>query len=418
MLKFHDDVSVGPATAQAADSATGGSLWRHNGRGKEVHDTMSSTAERSTLVLMTPDGVMASAVSEALNSSGRTVTTTVVRDMRGLMAHISGDGQVLAIVDLDPNPRVVLAELERLTARFPALRVVALASVLESDLLLEAMQAGVRRVVAKESISAELRGVLSRFSPGDLNSSAGSGQVITILSSSGGCGATTIAANLAAELGAKTADHPALVIDLDCAYGSLATFFGLSPRYAVDHVLHYEGVADTDLLRSTTTVHSSEVHLLASPASTRLARSTVLNYDRLSDVITLANRAYSHTIVDAPRIPPDVAATLVAASTHVLLMFQLTVKDLRMARAMIDALDDFGVHRHHLVPVANRYVKRPPISLEDASKVLGGLEIRTLRNDFPAALEGINYGRMLAQAAPRSPLRRDLQALVTGLVPA
>jgi Flp pilus assembly CpaE family ATPase len=102
----------------------------------------------------------------------------------------------------------------------------------------------------------------------------------------------------------------------------------------------------------------------------------------------------------------------------VLLMFQLTVKDLRMARAMIDALDDFGVHRHHLVPVANRYVKRPPISLEDARKVLGGLEIRTLRNDFPAALEGINYGRMLVQAAPRSPLRRDLQELVAGLVPA
>jgi len=43
--------------------------------------------------------------------------------------------------------------------------------------------------------------------------------------------------------------------------------------------------------------------------------------------------------------------------------------------------------------------------------------VRYLRNDYSAALEGINYGKSLAQASPKSPLRRDLLDLLLTLVP-
>jgi pilus assembly protein CpaE len=370
--------------------------------------------ERDGIWLITLDQSIVSIVAEVLK--GHWVIP--LRDLRDLGSHLSGEGQALAVVDLDANPRLMLAELERLTSRFPAARVIALANAVGSDLLLEAMQAGVRRVVAKDQIRAELGPIVTRLGPGVSDPGASSGDIITILSASGGCGATTIAANLATELAQRNENQPALLIDLDCIYGSLATYFGLAPRYAIDHLLHYEGVPDIDLLRSTTTVHDDHVHVLASPASPRPPRPQVPDFARLSEVLSLASRAYSYTVVDAPRLTHEVTADLVNSSSNVLLLFQLTVKDLRFAREMIDALDDAGVPRHHVVPVANRFVRRPPISLEDATKVLGGLTIRTLRNDFPAALEGVNFGKTLAQAAPRSHLRRDLQEIVESLVAA
>jgi Flp pilus assembly CpaE family ATPase len=82
---------------------------------------------------------------------------------------------------------------------------------------------------------------------------------------------------------------------------------------------------------------------------------------------------------------------------------------------MIDALRGRGVETDSIIPIANRYVKRQLISLEEASKALGGLQVLPIRNDYAPAIQGLNFGHTLSQAAPRSTLRRDLQELLTKL---
>jgi pilus assembly protein CpaE len=240
--------------------------------------------------------------------------------------------------------------------------------------------------------------------------------VITVLQAAGGCGATTIAANLAAELAAAQpaqASQGTVVMDLDCCYGALTTYFGLAPLYALDHLLHYERTLDAELIRSTATVAGPRLHLLASPASTQGYRPQYPDFSKLGEVVNVASRTYQCTVIDAPRLPAEAVAALVAASTHVLLVFQLMVKDVRLARAMLDWLDVLGVPRGHVIPVANRYARRPPISVNDAAMVLGGgVNVRCLRNDFGAASEGANFGKTIADVSPRSAFRKDLQELI------
>jgi pilus assembly protein CpaE len=372
---------------------------------------------RNGVLLMTSDAAVTSAVSRALATNGHVLTATSARDPRELFARLVAEPSPVALVDLDPQPQHTLVQLERIVERFPQTRFVALSNSIESDLLMQAMQAGVRRVLPKLSIPTELTAILNRLSPHDPAGGGPVGDVITILSASGGCGATTVAANLATELVAPNAGDSALLVDLDAYHGSLATYFGLTPEYAIDHIMDYERGLDTELIRSTATIHGPQLHLLASPASMRPPKTQPLNYGRLRDCLALASRGYRFTVIDAPRLPGDVTATLVANSTSVILLFQLTVKDLRVARGILDALDDRGISRGQVLPVANRYARRPAISLEEAGKVLGGAAVRYLRNDFSAALEGINYGRPLAQASPKSLLRRDLLDLLPALVP-
>jgi Flp pilus assembly CpaE family ATPase len=52
------------------------------------------------------------------------------------------------------------------------------------------------------------------------------------------------------------------------------------------------------------------------------------------------------------------------------------------------------------------------VTLRDAQTALGGIEARTIRNDFKGAIRAVNFGQALAEAAPRSKIRRDLQNLV------
>ena len=373
------------------------------------------TTARLQVSLVTPDPSVATAVESALKCNGHVLTGPAVRDVRDLPTAFGRTPTPIVLVDLDPQPQQVLSQLERVAARFPASRFVALASTLDSNLLLEAMQSGVRRVVAKQALGADLPGVLDRLtvseSPG---AAAPHGRVVTVLSASGGCGATTLAVNLAEEVSLQQ-KQPTLLCDLDCSYGAVAGYLGLHPRYAADHVLNYCGPIDGQLIRSTSTVHSDRLHVLASPASTNFAQPGPLKFDRLASALESARQAYGCTVVDAPRLPIDVAATLAAASDCCLLVFQLTVKDLRTARGMLDALAQHGVDAVSIVPVANRSAKRQMIGLEEASKALGGVEVTPLRNDYASAISGLNYGHTLADAAPRSNLRRDVQDLLAKL---
>ncbi len=368
---------------------------------------------RINITLMTPDASLASAVSTALHANGHVVAGPPVRDLRDLAPQLGRAPVPICLIDLDPAPHQVLPQLERIIARYPATRFVALSSTVGNDLLLEAMQSGVRRVVMKQTMSADLPGVLDRLSAPDLQAGS-TGEVVTVLSASGGCGATTIAVNLAEEVAQKK-KQPTLLCDLDCAYGAVASYLGLNPRYGADHVLHYGGDIDAQLIRSTASVHNDRIHVLASPASTNLAAAEPLRFDRLEHVLDSARRAYGLTIIDAPRLVLDTTAALIAGSTTTLLVFQLTVKDLRSARSILDALRDKGADTTSIIPIANRYVKRQVISLEEANKALGGVDVLPVRNDYAPAIHGLNFGQTLSEAGPRSSIRRDIQDLVTKL---
>lgn len=339
-----------------------------------------------------------------------------VRDSRELLTELGRTAASIVVVDLDPQPRLVLGELERIVAQFPLTRFVALATALESELLLEAMQAGVRRVLAKDKLRADLPAILDRLSATGVAAAATvapgrQGKLLTVLSASGGCGATTLAVNLAEEL-ALQQKEPSLLIDLDRAYGAVSTYLGIEPPYAMDHVLDYGGTIDPNLISSTAAAHpAGRLHVLASPASTHFSDPAPVKFERLEQMVSAARQAYASVVIDAPRVSIDVAARLVRASTQAFLVLQLTVKDIRTARSMMDALGQRDVPQTGVLPLANRYARRQMIGLDEAAKVLGVSPV-LVHNDYAAAIQGLNFGRPLADGSPRSVIRRDLQGLL------
>src|ERR1035437_3616809 len=127
-----------------------------------------------------------------------------------------------------------VSHLEPIVKRFPDTRFVLLAAELQPALLLEAMQVGARHFMLKRAISADLSNALHRLCPSS-NADHG-GRVITILSAGGGCGATTVAVNLANELQLHTSES-ALIVDLDCAYATVPSYLGLQGKFGLMDLL-------------------------------------------------------------------------------------------------------------------------------------------------------------------------------------
>lgn len=366
---------------------------------------------RHDVVLLTQDVGTRNAVVAAINGNGAVAVGAPCADMGELAARLRQSAAPAALVDVDPNPERILAELETMVGQFAGTRFIVLSRTADAQVLLDAMRVGARHVVAKSVIENELAPALYRLLPNGTAKRGKLGAMVTIVSASGGSGSTMLAVNLANEL-RLLSGRPTMLIDLDCAYGAVARYLGIEGQYSVADVLANASRLDGDLVKAAAVGRGDALQVLLSPASTNLLNGTGLPFEHLPQLVGACKETFEYTVLDAPRLPMDVTMRLALASGLTLVPFQLTVVGIRAAKALVAALVRNGCSAESIVPVANRYRKRRTmIGLEEAKKAMSLEVLGYIRNDFRAAVASVNYGRPLVETAKRSPLRKDVLRL-------
>jgi pilus assembly protein CpaE len=323
----------------------------------------------------------------------------------------------VVVVDLDPAPDRALRQLEPIIRQFPATRFVVISHDIRQEWLMQAMEIGARQFLLKNDVAGRLDDVLRRVAPQlPSDSEPETGTLVTLLSASGGCGATILAINLANELALATAS-PTLLVDLDTQYGSVASYLGLNSQFTIANVLAEPDRLDAELVRSTAVPYKEHFEVLLTPAAARPFETVPMQWENLCPVIEACKKAYTFTIVDAPRLPSHIAIDLAAASTIVFVVFEQDVEDLRVARAMIRTLREHGMGEDQVCALANRWSSGlGRISTNEARTALGACPMVRIRNDFRNAINSINSGQPLSEVARRrSALRDDICALAKGI---
>ncbi|MHC4562279.1 MAG: AAA family ATPase [Planctomycetota bacterium] len=369
------------------------------------------------VILLTSNRTTADSVLRALEGDDRLVVTNQFDDLSDFANHLEAKSVSAAVVDVDPDPTEMLHNLAPVVSKFPRTCFVVLSEQWDENLVLEAMEIGVRRFMRKESAEQELSRVFRRLLPKISPVEPTVGRIITILSAGGGCGATTLAVNMANELRlAQTAS--VLLVDMDTAYGSVAASLNLSAGYGLSDILAQSESVDVDLVRSTSTPYAEGLDVLLSPVAVNPINPADLSFDHLGKVVETFRKAYQHTIIDAPRVPLASAAALADVSHATFIVMQLTVKDIRTAQRVRAALIERGVSPDRILPVIGRYSKKDSsVGLDEVKRVLDSSNIALVSNDFYHAARSIDLGEPLARTAARSALRKDIQKLLE-MVPA
>ena len=107
------------------------------------------------------------------------------------------------------------------------------------------------------------------------------------------------------------------------------------------------------------------------------------------------------------RVPPFVLAVIPLVLLGVLVAWFIKFDPTEILRPDVPPIEELSFQRTILEPGL--------ITLEEASKALGDRTLRPLSNDYHSAIKGLNYGRPLAAAAPRSVLQRELAELAAEL---
>lgn len=313
------------------------------------------------------------------------------------------DAPQLVVINLDPGAGDSLKRIGHLPRHFHNVSFFALSQVMDPNLLMDAMAIGVREFVPLPINEVRFTAALERLS--SVNGMGKRAKLINVIPTQGGCGATTIACNLAASLGAnrKTA-----LIDLDLVRGGCASYFDTRPRYTIADVMQSAEKVDRQLLDNALAVHKKTgVSILSRP---ELPEDTQrVSQPGLVRLFNIMGRMFDCVVVDSVMsVDPMYATTLQTADVNAVVM-QLNVPSVKNAERYVGAMRRMGIESSKIKIVVNRFVKKgwdiDPVEVERAL----GLKISWLvPNDFKTAISAINYGEPFVVSAPRTEISQAI----------
>jgi pilus assembly protein CpaE len=285
--------------------------------------------------------------------------------------------------------RTALGAISLVKRRHPSIGVAIVVQVLEPELMLEAMRAGVTEVLTEPLTQAALEAAISRLMGQRVVEHEG--RVIAVIGAKGGVGATTIAVNLA-EAFAK-ANGDSLLVDLNLANGDAAVFLGVEPRFTILEALENTHRLDEAFLRGLVVHTPSGLDLLAS--STRIANSPA-DPQRVRTLIDFAARHYRCVILDVPRLELPLIDSLEAASS-VFVVVNHELPTVRSAHRLVSMLRQRYGERVSVI--VNRADRLSEISLEDIKKAVNVPVSHVFPNDYRGCVSAANKGRPIASSS-------------------
>lgn len=291
------------------------------------------------------------------------------------------------------------------------------------DLWREAARCGVRDIISPEAIAADYmpavqaaceraEGMRQRF----VAASASIGQeskVIVVLSPKGGSGKTMVSTNLASAL-ATTFTGDAVIVDLDCMFGDVASVLGMVPDHTIGELAMLPSFDSTTLKVYLSRHEQSGLYVLAGPAKPEEADAVTPAV--VGHVIDLLRRDFQYVIVDTAAGLDEHAQAAIEHATDLLLLASMDIASIRNLKKEVDVLDRLGstsARRHF---VLNRADARVGLEMPDVEAAIGLRITESLASSRSVPVT-MNQGRALVLEEPDSPLAHQLKDLARVFAP-
>jgi len=238
------------------------------------------------------------------------------------------------------------------------------------------------------------------------------GRIFTVFSPKGGAGVTTFAINMATDIHEATG-KPTVVVDLDLNAGDVTTFLNMKPSYTISDVTANISRLDKSFLQGVIAKHESGISVLADPQ--RVEEGVSISGAEIKKVLSLLKSMFKYIIIDAETIS-DRTTTAIEMSDMVLLVFVMSLPSIRNMQRYLRYFDKIGFGRDRVKLIANRYLKKSDITVEDTEKTLNYPIFWTIPNDYETTMSCLNKGVPINFGAPRAQLNLSFKELAKAVI--
>lgn len=237
------------------------------------------------------------------------------------------------------------------------------------------------------------------------------GKVITVCSTKGGVGKTTISVNLAVACMKK--NLKVAVIDLDLQFGDVSLLFDQKPKKTIYEWMKEGYEAGATSLEGYLTKDETGIEILASPHLPEY--SELVTGEHIYTIIQEMKKTFDVIIIDTP--PAFVETSLVALenSDEILLITSLDLPSLKNGKLALDTLGILGL-KDRIKVILNRDTESAELTTEMIEKVLGLPIKQRIPSDYKLVISSINKGDPFVSMSHRSPVAKSVLALADELI--
>jgi pilus assembly protein CpaE len=356
---------------------------------------------------------------DEVQSSLRGLTVRVVLEQRDLRNWKSFRERLeflrpdVVLLDIIQPPQQLEEYVRGVRASVPDAMLVALHTSADPETILTAVRAGASEFLYPP-LEGNLRKALERRAEDRSRARENAkapGKILGFISAKGGCGATTIACHLAAELGrlsSQRAEH-ALLADLDLEAGIVGFLMKVKSPYSIADAVQNIHRLDVSYWQALVANEWPGLEIIVAPSNSVPKES--VSGDVLRQVLAFVRSNYAWTVADLGCTLNLATFTVLDEVDEIYLVTTLEVPSLHRAKQAVQALMNAGLgQRLHVI--LNRTPQRPDVTAAELERILG-LPIDTmLPNDYYALYDAFCKGKLLPSG---SHLSRQLTILAMRL---
>lgn len=301
----------------------------------------------------------------------------------------------------------------RSTAANPA--VFALHKTADPESILAALRAGASEYLYppfREPLKAALERLAQRRERAQESRRKG-GKTLGFLSAKGGCGATTIACQVAIEL-ARQVNTKVLLADLDFQTGLIGFLAKTKSAYSVVDAVNNIRRLDHSYWQALISNGIPNVEVITAPVSP-VAKEVAPG--PVKQVVAFMKTEYDWSVLDLGRNLTPATLSVLDVVDETFLISTTEVPALHQAKQLIAFLLDSGYPRAHLHLVLNRVPKRMEVTREEIGEMLGLDVYAMIDDDYYALQEAYSSGRLLGAGATLARCIQALTSKITGVQP-
>ena len=313
-------------------------------------------------------------------------------DIEVVGAATNGEEGVQMAVEL--KPEIVLMDInmpgmdgitasEQISQQSPFTQIIMMSVQGEADYLRRSMLAGAREFLIKPFSSDELVSSIRRVyqlgasrrvvMPASAQTGTGSaadsktpvessGKIVSVFSSKGGVGCSTIAVNLAIAL-QQNAAIKVSVVDTSLQFGDIGVLLNLYASRTIADLASNDDELDDELISDVFIPHSSGIKALLAPPRPEVADTVTPTL--VTDVLQRLRRMFDVIIVDTGSVLDDVVLNVLDLSDKIIVVTTPEIPSIKDAKLFFEVTEALEYERDRIMFVLNKTDKRINIRAED-----------------------------------------------------
>ena len=344
------------------------------------------------------------------------------------------NGEEAVFIAKEARPDIILMDInmpvmdgitatEEISLSVPEAVVIIMSVQGENEYLKKAMSAGAREFLNKPFASDDLiRAILKTYNVESKRKEKTtfvpqkeeiSSKVITVFSTKGGVGKTTIASNLAVSI-ARCSKKRVVLVDLDLQFGDIAIMLNLSVKNTISDLIKETGEIDDYILDDYLVTHFSGLKVL--PAPNRPEYAEYITAAHIEKILNELKKEFHYVIIDTSANFHETVLAALDMSDKVLMMSTLDLPTIKNIKSGFDVMESLHYKKEKINVVLNKASELYGIKYRDFEDTIKHQIWSYIPEDSQTVITSANKGFPFVMTRTETKVAKAINSMAENLV--